>query len=142
MATIVEVHDAIRDRLETAAGLRAFSYPPQGVDPPVAFVALESWEPSAFGRRAPHRYQFFVYVFTASSARPQDGYTALMDYADLTGSKSINLAIWDGHVAGSFAGLPETQAVVSRFQVLGAEQIDAYEAYGGLFTVTVSTTTH
>jgi hypothetical protein len=135
------VHDAIRVRLETVDGLRAFSYPPQGGTPPVAYVILENWDPATFGRSSLHTYQFSVLVFTASSARPQDGYTALMEYADPTGSKSINLAIWDGQAAGVFAGLANTTATVTHFEVLGAEQIDAYEAYGGLFTVTVTTST-
>jgi hypothetical protein len=62
-----------------------------------------------------------------------------MEYADSVGSKSIELAIWDGRSVEGFAGLADTDAYVSEFSVLGSQQIDQLEMYGGVFTVTVRT---
>lgn len=141
MASLAELHDALADRLATISGLQVFAYPPQGVTPPVAFPELSGWQPIAMGRKGRKTYTFTVRVFTAQALRPQDGYRVLMEFADSSGARSIDVAIWDGNdaAAGTFAGVADTSAFVSGFQVLGQDQIDAFEAYGGEFTVTVET---
>ena len=140
MATIADISDALAQQLATIPGLRVFDHPPQSTSPPVAFVVLQQWEPLAM-RRAGHKsYGFSVMVFTAQSVRPQDGYRALMEYAD-AGSKSIELAVWDGNepATGSFLGLANTSAQVTGFSVLGVDLIDAFEMYGGEFLIEVHT---
>lgn len=140
MATLVEIHDAIAAQLDKV-GVRAFGYPPQGANPPVGYVVLESSEPTAMGRQGWVEHTLSVYVFTAESVRPQDGYRALIEYADWSGIKSVWLTLWDGNNRsnGSFVGLENTTLHVDRFDVLGAEQVDEFDMYGGLWTVIVKT---
>lgn len=142
MASLVEIHDALAARLSTIPGLRSFGHPPQGVAPPVAFVVMTGWEAETMGRRASVKtHTFNIIVGTSQAVRPQDGYRALLEYADAESPKSVELAIHDGNDfgAGTFGGLPDTQAHVVSFETLGAEQMDAFEMYGGAFTVTVRT---
>ena len=140
MSTIAEHHTALQVRLDTLDGLRAFDHPPQGANPPVAFVQLVEWEPTSFARAGHKRYVYEVYVLTAESIRPKDGYELLMEYAD-QGSKSVDLAIWDGNDRpnGTFGGYADTQAQVIGFRVLGSQEVDELEMYGGVFTVEVLT---
>lgn len=141
MATLREIHDALATQLETIDGLRCYAYPPQGSNPPVGFVTLDTTNPLAMGRQGWLEHRFDVYVFTAQSTRPQDGYRTLIEYADHSGAKSVPLAVWDGNdrSAGTFAGLSNTSAHFESFAVLGADDVDAFEMYGGLFTVLVKT---
>jgi hypothetical protein len=141
MAGLVDIHEAIADRLNTIPGLRVAAGPPQGQMFPSAFVVLDEWEPSTMGRGTFKTYEFTVFVLTAQSARPLDGYNALVGFADSSGDQSVELAVWDGNnrPAGTFGGLAVTQAAVSRFELFGQQQVDAFEAYGGAFTITVQT---
>lgn len=143
MASLVDIHTALAGRVSTV-GLNAFDYPPQGATPPVAGLQLIEWGIDAFGRNGPRTHTFEVVVLTAERARPQDGYRQLMRLAPL-----IDTAIWDGNdrVAGSFSGTlsgvaascGSTLARATGFRVLGAQEMDALQAYGGAFTVTVTT---
>lgn len=141
MATLRECHDALLARLDTIDGLRAFNHPPQAANPPAAFMVLTDWSPMTMGRAAFKTYRFDVYVLTSETARPVDGYHALLEYADSSGTRSVELAVWDGNVpaTGSFGGLPETTARVAGFRVLGQTQMDELQMYGGLFTVEIQT---
>jgi hypothetical protein len=142
MATLADIHTALEKRLATIPGLQTRSHPPQGVKPPVAFVQMSSWETETMGRKgAVKRYDFSVIVGTSQGVRPQDGYAALVEFADFAGDRSIELAIRDGNsfADGTFAGLADTSAFVRSFNVLGSAQMDAYEMYGGEFTVEVHT---
>ncbi len=141
MAALAAVHTAIRDQLSTIPGLAAFDHPPQAGTPPMAFVVCEEWEPTTMGRHLGQRqYGLTVYVFTAQSVRPLDGYRELMKYASATGEQSIEKAIYAGqHAAGSYRELTNTTVAVTGFRVLGRREVDTYEMYGGLFAVTVQT---
>lgn len=140
MSTIAEHHTAIKAALDTVPGLRAHDSPPQSAQFPMAYPTLDEWEPTTFARTGHKRYTYSVYVFTSETVRPQDGYDLLMEYAD-HGSKSIDLAIWDlnDRSAGTFNSLASTSAQVLGFRVLGAEEVDAFGAYGGVFTVEIRT---
>jgi len=140
VSTIREIHTALEAALDTVEGLRVFDTPPQSPQYPCAYPVLNGWEPTTFTRLGHKRYEFTVYVLTAETARPQDGYRLLMDYAD-AGSKSIDLAIWDANnrAAGTFGGLTNTTAAVTGFRILGSIDVDEFQAYGGVFTVEVLT---
>lgn len=140
MATLAECSDALETRLATAIR-HAYANPPQGVQFPYAHVEFVGWEPIAMGRAGQKTYLFSVKVYTAQTARPQDGYEALLEYADSSGAKSIELAIWDGNdqPAGTFGGLANTSAFVSGMRVVGVEDTDAYQGYGGEFEVQIQT---
>lgn len=142
MATLLECHDALQTRLETIPGLRTFNHPPQGGTPPVAFMVLSDWEPTAMGRAGLKTYRFDVYVLTATvPGRADVGYHALLEYADSSGTRSVELAVWDGNdrTNGTFGMLSQTQARVAGFRLLGQTEMDALQMYGGLFTVEITT---
>lgn len=140
MATLRECHDAIQARLATIEGLRTFNHPPQGGTPPVAFMVLTDWEPTTMGLAGHKAYRINVYVLTAVGVRSVDGYHALLEYADSSGVKSVELAIRNGNVpATGFGGLAYTTAHVAAFRVLGQTEMDAIQMYGGLFTVEIQT---
>jgi hypothetical protein len=142
MASLAEIHTALAARLSTIDGLRVFEYPPQGVSPPVGVVRHVGWQPAAFQITVVDA-MFEVHLLTAESARPQDGYQALLKFADWSGSSSVYQAIAAGNDPpnGSFGGLPNTSAAVDPegFRLLGAEEVDAYQMYGGAFAVTART---
>lgn len=150
-ASLADIHYALAGRLATIDGLHAFPYPPQGATPPIAGVRLLDWAVDAFGRQGPRMLTFEIVVLTAETARPQDGYRLLTQFADGTGVRSIDTAIWDGcnRQAGTFTGTYEastytcanTLAQVTGFRVLGREEMDEFQMYGGAFTVTVHTAT-
>jgi hypothetical protein len=149
MATLPDIHSALAGRLALIDGLRVFPYPPQAGVPPTAHVHLMEWAPTAFGRQGPRMHTFEVVVLTAETIRPQDGYGLLIEFVDTTGARSIDTAIWDGNnrqagtFAGTFAGTTytcqQTQAQVVGFRVLGAQEMDELQMYGGAFAVNVTT---
>lgn len=143
MASLLDIHTALADRLETIDGLRVFAYPPQGASPPLGIVHHTGWAPAAMGQLTVVSATFEVHILTAESVRPQDGYQALLAYADWSGPKSVYQAIWTGNnqAAGTFGELPNTFASVDPegFRLLGAEEVDNYQMYGGAFAVTART---
>lgn len=143
MASLVELHQAIGAQLATIPGLRTFDHPPQGVTPPVGFVVHTAWSPAAMGSLTYVTAQFDIVILTAESIRPQDGYQALMGFADWSGPLSVYQAVWAGNdkTAGTFGGLPNSFASVdpAGFRVLGVEEMDAFQMYGGAFAVTAKT---
>jgi hypothetical protein len=143
MASLAEIHTALADRLATIDGLRVFEFPPQGATPPIGLVRHVGWAPAAFGQLTVVSAAFEVHLLTAESVRPQDGYQALFAFADWSGPRSVYQAIWAGNdqATQKFAGLANTFASVDPegFRLLGAEEVDTYQMYGGAFAVTATT---
>lgn len=141
MASLADIHLALAGCLSTAGVRQVTDYPPQGVTPPVGFPRLTEWTAESFARTSVKQLAFELVVLTAQSARPQDGYRLLMEYADPAGAASIALAVWDANnrAAQSFGGLARTSAFVASFRVLGAQEMDEFQMYGGVFAVTVHT---
>lgn len=138
MATLADIHKAIAAALDTVDELRVFDHPPQGVTFPSAYVALQGWQTETMGRASLKTYTFDVFVFTAQSTRPEDGYRRLVEYADVNAGRSIELALFDGNdPTTGFGGLAGVTLSNVTFEVLGSTQIDAFEAYGGRFAVEV-----
>lgn len=142
MATSAEIHTAIGEVLNGLPGLSGSATPPAGAKPPFAFPALTSWRPETMGRTGTTiTATFDVYVITATTVRPADGYNLLQEYIDWSGPKSIYLALWDGNDRPNvtFRGLASTQVVSTEYRQLAIEEMDALQGYGGAFTVTVTT---
>lgn len=141
MASLGDIHVALARCMGTVAGLRVTDFPSQGGTPPVGYPRLAEWAAETFARTSVKNLGFELVVFTAEMARPQDGYRQLMEYADPAGPASIALAVWDGNdrAAGTFGGLARTDAFVTSFRVLGAQEMDEFQMYGGVFAVTVHT---
>ena len=144
MATLAEIGDAIETRLDTITGLRVADYPATDLTPPFAWPAFTGWQPSTMGRAGFVTATFDVYVFTAQGLRTVDGYKALLEHADWTGTKSVWLALWDGNdiPAGTFGGLTDTTLNVDTdqgFRLLGVEEVAAFDMFGGVFAIEVHT---
>lgn len=138
MASLAEIHTAIADRLRTIHDLEVFDHPPQGVTFPAAYVSMQGWTDETMGRAGLKTITFDVFVFTAQSTRPADGYRALVELADPSSSRSVELALFDGNsTTDGFGGLAGVSCSSIQFEVLGSTQIDAYEAYGGRFVVEI-----
>jgi hypothetical protein len=141
MASLNDIHEAIAEVVGGVDGIRGFSYPPQGASPPLAWPELDDWEPSAMGRAGWKEYRFDLYVCTALGARPQDGYKSLVEYADSSSTKSIELALWDAvdQPAGTFNDVANVKLSVAGFRKIGRIDVDGVEMYGGVFTLNVAT---
>src|ERR1700750_2985909 len=121
MASPTDIHNAIAGRLAAVDGLAGFAYPPQGIAPPFAYVTLGEWTVSTFSRIPVRDLAFEVRLFTAQTARPQDGHRA---------------GTFSGTLDGVTYSLARTMAMVTGFRTLGAQEIDEFQMYGGVFTVT------
>lgn len=140
MATSTELHTAIGAVLDGVTGLKGSATPPSGLNPPFAFPALTGWRPETMGRTGGViTATFDLYVITATSARPQDGYTSLQTFIDWSGASSVYLAIWDANSGGSFNGLANTQVVALEYRQLDVAEMDTLQGYGGVYAITVKT---
>lgn len=142
MATSTELHDALGSVLDGVTGLRGFSTPPEGVTPPFAFPVLIGWEPATFGRTGVRQASFDVYVITAKTARPQDGYEKLLTFIDWSGdTTSVYLALWDANSqsAGTFNALADTQLTALEYRQMSVMEMDALQGYGGVFSIRITT---
>lgn len=141
MATSTELHEALGAVLDAVTGLRGFDSPPEGATPPFAFPVLNGWEPATFGRNGVRQASFDVYVITAKTARPQDGYKSLLSFVDWSGSASVYLALWDAtdQAAGTFNALADTQLVALEYRQMSVIEMDALQGYGGVFSVRITT---
>jgi len=144
MASLLKIVDAITGRLAVVDELREFAEPPQGALPPLAFPIVQGWEALAMGKTGLIQVDLEVVILTSETVRPQDGYRNLLRFVDHTGPASVFLALWDGNdtPAGTFGGLADTQLDTSSpgsFRVLGVEEMDAYQMYGGAIAVRVLT---
>lgn len=122
---VVDLYDAIKTAVATT-GLKVVDNPLALPNPPAAVVLPPEFNPSAFG--AERTYTFRVLVFTSTSGEGSS-FNKLLGYADATGSTSIDAAI-------SAATIGE-DAAVTGFRPLGVEEVAAYQAFGGEFTVEV-----
>jgi hypothetical protein len=133
VATLSELHEGLAARVSTAVRCSPF---PTTVTPPCAHVTCaEATYDMAMGKGL-DQYELEVFVFT-SSAVDRAGYTALMALADATGEGSIRDAVWnDGDRS---LGLDHTDVRVVGFRALALEEVEAFKAYGGVFTVRATT---
>ncbi len=144
MATIATISAAIETRLDTVDGLRVSDFPEPALTPPLAYPVFTGWLPISSGRAGYFTASFDVFVFTGIGPRSKDSYRKIISYADWSGSDSIYLALWDGNdqAAGTFGGLADTSLnmdVGQGFRLLGVEEVDAYQMFGGVFAVEVHT---
>lgn len=142
MATAKELHVAIADVCSSISGLRSSPAPPQGLTPPFAFPVLTRWQPETFGRTGTViTATFDLYLITAATVRPADGYLLLQELIDWSGPKSLYLAIWDANSSppGTFQGLSNTQVVSLEYRPLELVEMDALQGYGGALQLTAKT---
>jgi hypothetical protein len=131
--TILQVMQGIETRLKTIDGLRVTYYIADQVNPPQAVVGcppIDSYR--ATFRRGVFLLQPQVVVLT-SAALDRVGQTALAEYANPTGARSIPAAIEGDRTLG---GVVE-DCVVDSFQPLGMEEVGLIGYYGGVFDLRV-----
>lgn len=122
---VVDLYDAVKAAVRTTK-INVVDNPLALPNPPVAVVLPPEFNPSAFGTE--RTYLFRVLVFT-SIAGEGTSFDKLLSYADPDGSSSIEAAI-------NAATIGE-DAVVTGFRPLGVEEVAAFQAFGGEFTVEV-----
>lgn len=91
-ATISQVKTGLATQLATITGLRAVTYQPDQLNPPLAFANLDSINFHRTMRNPLTEMQFTVSVIVArATERPAEN--ALDAYASATGSSSVKAAI-------------------------------------------------
>lgn len=131
--TLNDVLTGIEDRLETIQGLRVSSFIADQVNPPAALVGvppIESYRATMQRGRVVFTPSVFVFV---SAALDRIGQRLLSEYADVTGDKSIPLAIEGDRSLGGVA----EDCVVNSFRPLGLDEVGQIGYYGGVFDLMV-----
>lgn len=92
MTTLGEIRDGIAANLATISGLRASSFAPDQINPPIAVVMPDKIRyDSAFGRGM-DSYEFTILVFVGRQDE-RSAQSRLDDYCNPTGALSIKTAI-------------------------------------------------
>lgn len=131
--TLAQLMAGIETRLATISGLNVTDTVPGQITPPYAYVGVpeitDYW--AAFGRGS-WRPNPTVTVLVSSKAMGDDQ-IALSTYADVTGSKSIPLAIEGDRTLGGL----NVDCIVTSFRPLGMEEVAVLGYYGGVFGLQV-----
>lgn len=129
--TLNAVRAALSARFATITGLRTFDTFPQRLDPPAVFVGAMSRLPAQdFGGDSTSTFEVFVCVSSVESARNIE---VLDDYADSTGSKSVEAAINGSPTLGGSA----MSAVVTQVQSPVTVEVAGVPYLAAQFTVEV-----
>lgn len=134
--TILEVMNAIESALDDIPGLRTTAFIKDQMAPPFAMVGVPEI-PDYHGafRSGSMTISPRVYVFV-SSVVDRIGQTKLSEYANPTGVSSIKAALEADNTLGGVVA----QVVVKSFRPLGAEEMGAFNYYGGVFDLMIVAT--
>lgn len=131
--TISQVLAGLETRLLTIDGLRVDAYMADQINPPAALVGvppIESYRQTM--QRGILMMQPTIYVFV-SAALDRIGQQLLAEFADVTGSRSIPLAIEGDRTLGGVV----QDVVVQAFRPLGMDEVGQIGYYGGVFDLLV-----
>lgn len=133
MSTLMEIAEAMSAKITEQTGLRGVSWVADNVNPPMFMLAPGD---ITRGAMVMGQMEFTVYV-TVLTSRIDDkaGQFKLFEYVDFTSDKSV----WQALEAADPLGLGDTDAKVMRYRPLGAEELAAYNYFGGTFEVAVVT---
>lgn len=92
-ATISQVKDGLKARIESISGLRAFDYQPDQVNPPFAFPTLDSIVYHQTGMGTGGVVMNFTITLIVTRASERSAQDALDQYMAWDGSKSVRAAI-------------------------------------------------
>lgn len=128
-ASLTQIASAIETRCETVSGLRAYSYVPEDVQVPAAFVSFGTIERAGMilgTSKIP-----FELVILVSSAWDRSAMAKLYAFAnpDATDSGSV----WAAFDANESLSLTGVDVTLLRYRMLGVEEVAAYRYYGGVF---------
>lgn len=119
-ATITQVGQGLKTRLETISGLRVFDYQPDNIFPPIAFPALTSIE---YHKAMGGGMRIFTYNITTVTGRVDErtGQDELDAFASYDGAKSVRAALEADKTLG---GVVDTLIVTSSASVNALSQGD------------------
>lgn len=129
MSTVQQVMDGLSSTINSATGLRCYSYVPDDLNPPALFLSLGEIERGAFKMgQMELRIDAALFVSRAS---------------DRAGQKSENTfaawgtapSVWNAVDDTPGLGLADTNAAVLRYRPFGIEEIAAYGYFGGVFEI-------
>jgi hypothetical protein len=134
--TILQVMQAIESALNSISGLRTTEFIKDQMSPPFAMVGVPEI-PDYHGafRSGSMTISPRVYVFT-SAVVDRIGQAKLSEYANPTGASSIKTALESDNTLGGVVA----QVVVKSFRPLGAEEMGAFNYYGGVFDLMIVAT--
>jgi hypothetical protein len=92
MSTVTEISDAIKNSLTTIPGLRVYDYLPDQINPPLAYVGIQSvnYHGAFQGGNPVHSYTVSVVVGRVSDRASQ---RALDEFLAYDGDRSVRAAI-------------------------------------------------
>lgn len=134
MATIREIIDGIRVRLQTIPNLRTPKRVPDTVDPDTAVVRYAGTDFDATMHPATNDQHYMIQIFTSrASDRGQD---ALLEYCDDEGERSVKAAIEGDPTLGGLV----MDAHLSQIQEPGGATPGGAEMYSVEMVITVNPT--
>jgi hypothetical protein len=92
-ATISQVKDGLKTRIETISGLRAFDYQPDQVNPPFAFPTLDTITYHQTGMASGGVVMNFTITLVVNRAVERTAQDALDQYMSFSGAQSLRAAI-------------------------------------------------
>lgn len=137
MATLQEIVDGIEARLATISGLRIADFTPEQVNVPTAWVMVPPIEDYRPVFKLGYLQLEPVVRLVVSAAYSRDGQKTLVEYADVTGTKSIP-AVFEGSDAATSLGGLVGRCWVKSFSGEGLLSVGAGQYIGGTFTLGVS----
>lgn len=129
--TLNGVRAGLAARFATITGLRVLEAMPQRLDPPQAFIGTMTRDPAqTFDGTSTSRFEVFVCIASVEAARNVE---VLDDYADATGSKSVEAAINGDPDLGSSAH----SAVLTQVQSPVTVEVGGVPYLAAQFTIEV-----
>lgn len=129
--TLNTVRAGLSTRFATITGLRTHDTYPQRLDPPAVFIGPMTRNPAQdFAGDSTSTFEVFVCISSVEAARNVE---ELDDYADATGSKSVEAAINAGPTLGGAA----MSAVVTQVQSPVTVEVAGIPYLAAQFTVQV-----
>ena len=92
-ATISQVKDGLKTRIETISGLRAFDYQPDQVNPPFAFPTLDTITYHQTGMASGGVVMNFTVTLVVNRASERTAQDELDKYMSFSGAQSLRAAI-------------------------------------------------
>ena len=123
-ATITQVKDGLKARIESVSGLRAFDHQPDQVNPPFAFPTLDNITYHRTGMASGGVVMDFTITLILNRASERTAQEALDQYMSWDGAKSLRAAIEADRTLGG---------VCDDLQVNGAENLTNIDANDTLY---------
>jgi hypothetical protein len=120
-ATASQIVNGVKNRLATISGLRAFSYQPSQLNPPIAFPVITQvrYHGAMGGGMVTYEVTVYLIVGRYSDERAMSD---LDDYIAFSGAKSLRAAL---EADQSLGGVAQNVVVASSTDISSVQQADA-----------------